>query len=129
MIGDIDIACVPNPGSYEGKVSHGFAEAVNSFEKVKGDPAGRFARRLMENGTSVDFFISTLDTFGAMMAFRTGSANFYKRVIAAQIEHLKLKVIHGALFDQYDRFIPTYEEQEFFDVINLPWRGPELRAF
>ncbi len=98
FVKDIEIVCVPKGVTShvsvqaslldqpDCKVHHsrpcaGFIQAVNDFRKVKGDPTGRYTQRQMNDGSLIDIFIGTADNFGYLLAIRTGSAKFSKRLV------------------------------------------------
>jgi len=72
VIGDIEIVCIPKKFSVE----------VNKYEKVKGEPTGRYTQRLFAGVVKLDIFMCQKENWGNIFAIRTGSADFSHKVLA-----------------------------------------------
>ena len=77
----------------------------------------------------VDLFITTPDSWGAILAIRTGPSEFSK----ALVTHIKYKTPYrqeeGVLVRQYSgEIVPAPEEEEYFRLAGLPWIEPERRS-
>lgn len=120
-----------------------FIDLVNGWEKIKGDPTGRYTQRKLPEGIAMDLFIVSESDFFRMFAMRTGSADFSHKVISTSwvkkgwrgtADGLRL---HSQCEQKGDKFICTAEhpvlppvwksEEEFFRWLGLKWIAPENR--
>ena len=85
LIGDIEIVCIPKRdfdmfGAPTG-VCADFSQAVEKWEKVRGDADGRYTQRILPNtnGLTVDIFMADTDNWGWIFPLRTGSAVYAQK--------------------------------------------------
>ena len=133
---DIEIVCVPKhipSGLFgdESVVSPGFITAVNAWKKLKGEPTGRYTKRLLpdleeRDGIPIDLFIANPDNWGLILAIRTGSADYSHKVLARAWCAAGYHSLDGHLCTRAHR-IPVREEHDLFDLIHVPWIAPEAR--
>jgi DNA polymerase/3'-5' exonuclease PolX len=118
---DIEVVCIPIPERLAS-----FASVVNQWEKVKGDPQGKYTQRILPSGIKLDLFMATPENWGLIFAIRTGSANFSSHVLATGWVKAGYHSVDGYLTRNGQR-IPVREEEELFDLIGIPWVEPSRR--
>lgn len=83
---DVELVVIPKrePSGLLGEPvrSEVFIQAVETWEKIKGEATGRYTQRRLEWGRVLDLFIVTPETYGLQLAIRTGSARFSREVLA-----------------------------------------------
>ena len=131
-VSDIDIVCEPKRtpvkdlfGAISGyQVDPKFIEVVNSWEKIKGSPEGKYCQRLVD-GVKVEISIADKTRFGNLVIIRTGDAEFshniMKRVLKMGFEQ------RGGYLYNGDKIIPLYTEEDYFKILNLPYIEPKDR--
>lgn len=125
MVKDIEIVCIPLP--YEvGLFESGIATIINRWEKVKGELPCKYTQRILPSGIKLDLFIANEQNYGFQLAIRTGSADYSHRVLGYAWTTRGLKSIDGIL-TKAGIPIPTPTEQDFFNLIKVPFTSPELR--
>lgn len=141
---DIEIVCIPvtervktglfdMDESYATEVNPEFIRIVNSWEKIKGEPTGKYTQRKLPEGINLDLFIANKYNWGLIYAIRTGSAEYSHKVLAAGWVKRGWKSIDGMLC-QYGEGgiwtpIKTPEEKDLFDLIGVKMVSPEKREF
>ncbi len=134
-VGDIEIVCIPKmvevPDTFfDTKIEKhaGFIEAVDSFEKLKGDARdGKYMQRFIkEYNIKLDIFTATRTNWGLIFAIRTGSAEFSHRVLATGWKKKGFTSINGNLRNDLGR-VPVYEEIDLFKLIGIEWVPPKER--
>ena len=128
---DIEFCCIPRTvesGLFgDEKMSHPqFVEAVDSLEKIKGSPLGRYVQRKLPEGLNLDIFICTKENWGYQLAIRTGPASFSRDMVIKNIKRMGLKPDEGYIWYQ-GRIMPVPEEKFLFDMIKVPYLEPHLR--
>jgi DNA polymerase/3'-5' exonuclease PolX len=88
---DLELVCIPKTEP-TGQLSFfeppkvkpvkGFMEVINKYEKIKGEPKGKYTQRLVE-GIKLDLFIANEINIGYIHTIRTGSNNFSIRLASA----------------------------------------------
>lgn len=157
-VNDIEVVCIPKleterkglfDGAPEGpqQVVKGFADAVNEMHKVKGDPTGRYTRRLIraphpqnkkgENPLyedveiALDLFMCKANNWGWIYLVRTGSRDFsHQAVIELQKRGYTSHdgVIHTISTKEVEsRPIDTPEESDVFALIGCRFVDPVYR--
>lgn len=131
-LSDLDIVVIPKTvevkdmfGSVIDTVaSQGFCDVINSWEKTKGSPTGKYCQRIID-GHKVEFSIATQHNFGNLLLIRTGSAEF---------SHLIMKLALSRGLEQRDGFlyrdtklIKCYDEKDYFAALGIPFIEPHLR--
>lgn len=125
--GDIDVACCPLR-THSGVPIPEFVDAVETMPRVRGYATGRLTRRVLDPGVEMDLFIGTERNFGLLVAFRTGSEFYYRRVIKPAIDAKKYSMVEGELIQPDGKIVPVETEQKFFTLLGIPMREPWLRA-
>jgi len=131
---DVEIVCVPQSIAMVDLFgaemiparSPGFCTAVNKWERVKGQPEGRYTQRVLPSGIVLDLFMVTLDTWGTQYAIRTGPAEYSHKVLACRWCQLGYKMEGGMLY-RGGEAVPVRTERELFDLLGLRWVEPEDR--
>jgi len=129
---DVEIVCIPKQeqkdlfGEEFGPMA-GFIDAVNKWEKVKGEPTGKYTARNLPNGVRLDLFIATKDNWGFQFAIRTGSAEFSHNVLAVGWVKKGYKSEGGILRNEEDHEVKFLEEQDIFDFLGIKFVEPKYR--
>lgn len=129
---DVEIVCIPRReavdlfGAQQG-VCSGFIATVNAWEKVKGEPLGKYTQRVLPSGMTLDLFMATPENWGVIFAIRTGSAEFSHRRLAARWAQLGYKCEGGILVHRDGMRVAVREERELFDLLGIPWVDPAER--
>jgi len=116
-----DIEIVAIPGDIKS-----FANEVNKLEKVKGEPTGKYTMRVLPEGIKLDLFIANKRNWGLIFAIRTGSADFSHNVLATGWVKKGYHSVNGMLIKD-GKEVEVREEKDLFDLIGIPYMGPELR--
>lgn len=103
-------------------------DAINKWPAVRGEPTGKYTRRIIRPGVEVDFFLVDRDNWGLQLALRTGSAEFSHHVLAHGWCVAGCEGRGGHLF-RGDKMIPVRTEHELFELIGHRWVEPELREY
>jgi DNA polymerase (family 10) len=119
---DIELVVIPR-----GKDMYLFVEEVNKLYKLKGEPTGKYTRRLLPEGIKLDLFIANRDNWGLIFAIRTGNAKFSHEVLAIGWKKKGFESRNGILFKPDATKIFIREEKELFDLIGIPYVVPEMR--
>jgi DNA polymerase/3'-5' exonuclease PolX len=124
-VGDIEIVAIPKP--YEVNLfSSGIAGVVNQWPRVKGELPCKYTRRRLPEGIDLDLFFATRDNWGYILAIRTGSADFSKRLAAGWVRY-GFRGEEGNLVDHAGNINPVREERDLFLLAGIPWTKPENR--
>ncbi len=150
--GDLEIVCIPTPGAprpefgqkrifsshldlalYRLECEERLGSRLKDGEKYKQIVirAERFGIQTPEL-FKLDLFIVRPDTWGVQFAIRTGPADFShkfvtKRSLGGWLPD-RLKVEEGLLREnQAGTIIPTPEERDFFNALEMPWIEPAER--
>jgi DNA polymerase/3'-5' exonuclease PolX len=59
-----------------------FNSIVNGWQKVKGEPTGRYTQRILPTGITLDLFIPVKNDYWRQFVIRTGSADYSAKVVA-----------------------------------------------
>lgn len=168
IVGDIEIICLPKMElTREGvKIKNGqpnlfdasndennfteilqaipeFISIVNSWEKVKGEPTGRYTQRILDNGVKLDLFMPMNKDYYRNYAIRTGSAEYSRFVIAGGwkkkgwcgtenglrlISECEQKSNKWICMSETPTLPPIFEsEHDFFNFIGVKYLNPEYR--
>ena len=148
-VGDIEIVAIPRMDSEPWGLIEGMVRPVNRLEErcalLRGpdgllprlDERGRACwgerlKRATWRGFAADLFsVVAPAQWGAILAIRTGSAEFSRRLVTSKLHggmmpsHLRVK--DGALWRRDGEMVPTPEEADVFAAIGLAWIPPEAR--
>jgi len=155
-VGDPEIVCVPNveevhSGLFGDEITYTDLLDARVSELID---AGTFAPRLDKNGrralgsryrrllygdTPLDLFSPRPESFGAILAIRTGPAAYSHQLVTSRSQYTHdgqrgllpawLQMKDGALLRRDNgELIPTPSEVEFFTQIGVPWTAPENRG-
>lgn len=129
---DIEIVCIPKMEPQRDMFGNlvewcripEFITFVNSLEKIKGDPRGKYTQRRFKNEV-VDLFMANKTNWVNTLVIRTGSAEFthllMKRALRLGFEHRD-----GLMYNGDSKvLLPT--EEAFFELLNLPYIEPKDR--
>ena len=137
-VNDIELVCIPKRSQdllgTSADVCEGFINAVNRFEKVRGEPTGKLTRRVLPNtgGVEMDIFIANADNWGWIMALHTGSADFAQVVLLGALKRSGLGAVDGYIYNYREdclnpKLVKVPDEAEFFEMIGLPFIDPRSR--
>ncbi len=119
---DLEIVCV------RGKLLEPlFFKKVNEWQKVKGEPTGKYTQRILPEGIKLDLFMCNEDNWGNIFSVRTGSAEYSHKVLACGWVKAGYKSKDGYLTDCNGKKVPLREEKDLFELINIPYIEPEKR--
>lgn len=102
----------------------GFINVINSWEKIKGDPTGKYTQRRL-NGHKVEIAIAHPHNFGNLEIIRTGSAEFSHKLMKLALSR-GLEQRDGFLYNG-DRLIKCFDEKDYFAALGIPFIEPHLR--
>lgn len=123
---DIELVCIPRPRDL-----FGFAAAVDRWERIKGQPTGRYTQRRHPSGMLLDLFMATRENWGNILAVRTGSARFAHEVLARGWCAKGYESRDGMLRVRGDPSAPAIlvrEEADLFTLLGIPWVDPVDRT-
>lgn len=123
---DIEIVAIPKPYDV-GLFESGIATVVNQWQKVKGDLPCKYTQRILPDGIKLDLFLAEVGNWGLIYAIRTGSAEFSHKVLATGWVKEGYKSEGGYLMIE-GRKIPTYEEEDLFKRLKIPFVEPNQRT-
>ena len=131
-VSDIDIVCLPKTepikdmfGMISGhKRPDGFIQAINSMQKIKGDPEGKYTQRMLE-GMKVEIAMASPSNWGNLCLIRTGDADFSKIIMTIVLKR-GLQQKEGHLYKN-DELMPVFSELDYFKILRIPYIEPELR--
>jgi DNA polymerase/3'-5' exonuclease PolX len=128
-IGDLEIVCLPdrNPIESTPLFAGGFAQAVEQWPGLKGNPEGRYTQRLLPCGLKLDLFMPPPDGYGLILAIRTGSADWSRLCLATACKRAGFYSEGGLLRRENGSVVPCRTERELFDTIGLSWVEPQDR--
>jgi hypothetical protein len=120
-----------------------FIYLVNSWEKIKGEPTGRYTQRKLPNKVKLDLFMPTRSDYYRQLAIRTGDVNYARYVIARSwkrkgwcgtenglrlIEQCEEKNNTWKCIVDNPTLPPEWKsEKEFFEFIGVSLMTPQYR--
>lgn len=119
---DVEIVCIPR-----GRDLAHFADTVNRWTKIKGEPSGRYTQRYHPDGIMLDLFMTTPENWGAILLIRTGSADYSKWFMGTALPKAGYRQ-EGGYVRQNGVIVPTYEEEDVFRLAGVTWVEPEQRG-
>jgi len=135
-VGDIELVAIPKIVSVQEGLFDSvpqrhpaFIKIINSLEKVKGDPTGKYTQRILPEGIKLDLFMVNKDNWGYHFAIRTGPAEFSHKVLAKGWTAKGYHGRDGILHDECGKPTPIKEEKDLFKLIDIYYIEPEKREF
>lgn len=140
-IGDIEIVCIPrmmtdlfgvemlDPYGLDYILAE-LVEAGRLGEPLKNGPAYKQFPVPAVDGLNLDLFITKPDQWGIILAIRTGSADFSRRLVTQRNKGGLLPsdcVVSGGAIRRGAEIIPTPEETDVFELVG-GWVEPEARV-
>ena len=136
---DIEIVCIPKETPVSRDLfaepimqrDSDFCKVVNSWEKVKGEPTGRYTQRVIpdedgEEFCKLDLFMCVKRNFGLMFAIRTGPAAFSHHSIAEGAHEVGMR-IQGGMLTRDGVDVPVPDEETLFRLLKIAYLKPEER--
>ena len=124
---DIELVCVRYDDERERSK---FVAIVNRWEKVKGEPEGRYTQRILPEGIKLDLFMANKDNWGNIFLIRTGNWVFSRFMMGIRAKQVGLIHREGYLWSQgYDEKYPCYEEEDVFHYLCMDYVKPEDREW
>lgn len=120
-----------------GLFATGFALMVNQWEKVKGEPTGRYAQRRIPlpspfergaggEGIMLDIFIANPDNFGYILMLRTGSSDWNQHTMLPRLKGNGYKANDGHIWYK-GAIVSTPDEAAMFRIMGSSFILPENR--
>lgn len=130
---DLEIVCIPKKTTlkdmFEKKIGEvpvaPFCKIVAGWQAVKGTPTGKYTQRILPEGIKLDLFMTTVDAWGYILAIRTGSDEFSKKIASRWVK-FGYHGVNGMLNDGR-RDVPIYEEHDLFRILGMPYVDPKDR--
>ena len=125
---DIEIVAIPKPYS-TGLFQDGLAEAVNQWQKVKGEMeygVCRYTQRILPEGIKLDLFFAEPGNWGLIFALRTGSADYSHKVLATTWTSKGYHSVNGYLTHR-GKVYEVREEIDLFKRLGIDYVEPEFR--
>lgn len=131
-LSDIDIVLIPQIIELKDMFDNvtgttpvqGFIDTINSWEKIRGQPEGRYCQRVID-GQKVEIAIAQEDNYGCLKIIRTGNKEFSHHLMIRANKY-GYEQRDGFLHNG-DKVIPIREEIDYFNVLNLPYIHPSER--
>jgi len=130
-IGDIEIVAIPKPYEGEGLFATGIAATVSRWEKVKGTLPCKHTQRILPCGMKLDLFFATPETWGHVLAIRTGPSEFSHKELARRWCRMGYESIDNYLYKRGQSGIPGIsfrEEADLFFFLGIKFVKPEDRG-
>jgi len=120
LVRDIDICLVPSD-----HWNLSFQIAGLGPVKLKGDKL----KRVSYNGTQVDIYYASEETWATLLLIRTGSAeNNIRLATLAKKRGWHLAASGAGLFDENGRRVAGDSEESIYKTLELPFQQPEERG-
>ncbi len=135
---DIEIVCIPKStthiSSYDmfGAAQYsltrdpGFIKIVNTLKVIKGQASGKYMQRILPEGIVLDLFTATPSNWGLILAIRTGSSEYSKKILGDNWVKRGYHSIDGMLH-KAGKPVIVREEKELFDLIGKNYTEPKYR--
>lgn len=132
IVSDIDIVVLPKRNPVKDLFGaiikytpcQEFLDQVDSWEKLRGEATGKYTQRLFE-GEKLELSIACPENFGCLVLIRTGDSDFSHMLMTRALK-CGLQQRDGYLWRD-DKMIPIATEEEYFNVLDLPFIKPEFR--
>jgi len=132
-VGDIELVAIPDTIEIPKDLfttkfmrHEQFIRLVNSLEKVRGDALGKYTQRILPEGIMLDLFMATEDNWGYILAIRTGSADYSRKVLARRWVEKGYHGMNGNLC-KHGVPVPVKEEADLFKMLDIPYIHPRER--
>lgn len=128
VVSDVEIVCLPRTADYLQ-----FVRVVNGWPKLKGEPTGKYTRRLLSEprfgGRTVelDLFICNRKTWAMNLFIRTGSADFVKEAMM-RFQRLGLQSKEAQLYRNGTIPMNLVDEEQVFAALGCRWIEPQHRT-
>jgi DNA polymerase/3'-5' exonuclease PolX len=138
-VGDLEIVCIPRPtldlfGNPTGSLLDLIlADLVIAKRLIRGDKNGDKYKNFYIpafTGLKLDLFITTPECWGVNFTIRTGSAEFSHKLVTPKWQGGFLPGdlrVAGARVWRGDEVVPTNEELDLFELLELDWIEPKDR--
>jgi DNA polymerase/3'-5' exonuclease PolX len=128
---DVELLAIPRMVSAglfgdELEVDLDFCAVVRRWQKVKGEPTGKYTQRVLPGGMVLDLFIAKADNWGWQLALRTGSAAFNQHVLLRALTQQGYTASDGYI-QREGQVVPIPEETDLWRIMKLPWVEPWAR--
>lgn len=123
---DIEIVCIPKR-DVDGRPDARFTCIVETWEKVKGTPYGKYTQRILASGIKLDLFMCRRENWGLIFAIRTGPAEYSHQSLARAWYGQGFKSIDGMLTKK-GISINIYEERQLFSLLKITYLAPPERG-
>ncbi len=104
----------------------GFIRAINQWQKVKGEPIGKYTQRILPEGIKLDVFMAAEDNFGYILMLRTGSSEWNQRVMLFRLKGNGYKMSEGHIHWK-GAIVPIRDEAEMFSRMGVYYVEPQNR--
>jgi len=120
VVNDIDIVLIPSDLWYLNQAIISLGLATLAGDKLK---------RVTYNGTQVDVYYATEQTWATLLLIRTGSKESNIRLASlAKKKGWHLAASGDGLFNGNWRRIAGDTEESIYEALDLPWQRPEERG-
>ena len=137
-VSDIELIVIPKTTSIPADLFRlkevrvpGFIKAIEKYPKIIGDPEnGKHTIRVHPAGIKLDIFICSRDNWGWILMLRTGPAQYNKWLVSrGGLKKHGYTSVEGQIVRMSDNvIIPTYEEEDVYKLMKMPYVRPEHRA-
>jgi len=91
-------------------------------------PGGKYWRAVLRpEGVKLDLFLTTVASWGLILLIRTGSKEFSQATVTQALK-IGWKCRDGQLWNPAGEPVPTPEEADVFECLNLRWCVPAART-
>jgi len=132
---DIEIVCIPKTfsvteglfGEKEKDVPiQEFVDTVRKWEKVRGEPFGKYTQRKLPQGINLDLFIATQINWATILLIRTGSAEFSKQFMGSWLPRHGYKCADG-MITKTGMLVIVPTEESLFRLVKMNYLEPQNR--
>jgi DNA polymerase/3'-5' exonuclease PolX len=130
QVHDIEIVAIPQRVCVQvdlftrGEVVHPtFCQLVARWPALKGRADGRYTQRRLPEGIALDLFMPRPESWGLILAVRTGSSVYSHEILAKGWVAAGYHSVDGVLRRGH-LSVHVPEERDLFALIGLPWCEP-----
>lgn len=142
IVGDIEVVCISNDREKLIKLLSDIGQTikpgVSEFIPWNPKPDSKYIRVRLHVDMNLDLFIARPENWGGLFLMRTGSAsghdsNSFNGFVPGIFSRFKKLSGGGRMTNAMPTMpsgeqLPLYEEQEFFDLLEMDFVPPELRT-